>query len=85
MCIGTDHYVFPEDCPEKESDVVRTVEEENLFTVAFPDIVQLFHKETAEAKDNKLKSMSLSMHRSLKCSKQHTLSQFEACQAVECR
>ncbi|XP_026778538.3 flap endonuclease GEN homolog 1 [Pangasianodon hypophthalmus] len=50
-----DHYVFPEDCPQEESDVVRTVEEENLFTVAFPDIVQLFHKETAEAKDNKLK------------------------------
>lgn len=44
-----------------ESDVVRTVEEENLFTVAFPDIVQLFHKETAEAKDNKLKSTSLSV------------------------
>lgn len=61
MCIavGADHYIFPEDCPEDESDVVRTVEEENLFTVAFPDIVQLFHKETAEAKDNKLKSMSL--------------------------
>ncbi|KAF5907906.1 flap endonuclease GEN 1, partial [Clarias magur] len=48
-----DHYVFPEDSPEE--DVVRTVEEENLFTVAFPDIVQLFHKETTQAKDNKLK------------------------------
>ncbi|KAF7694156.1 flap endonuclease GEN homolog 1 [Silurus meridionalis] len=50
-----DHYVFPEDGPQDQSDVVSTVEEENLFTVAFPDIVQLFHKETAEAKDNKLK------------------------------
>ncbi|XP_058273009.1 flap endonuclease GEN homolog 1 isoform X1 [Hemibagrus wyckioides] len=50
-----DHYVFPEDCAQDDSDVVRTVEEENLFTLAFPDIVQLFHKETAEAKDNKLK------------------------------
>lgn len=59
--MGADHYVFPEDCGEVEADVVRTVEEENLFTVAFPDIVQLFHKETAEAKDNKLKSMSLSL------------------------
>lgn len=59
IVIGADHYVFPEDYPQDESDVVRTVEEENLFTVAFPDIVQLFHKETAEAKDNKLKSMSL--------------------------
>ncbi|XP_027006756.2 flap endonuclease GEN homolog 1 [Tachysurus fulvidraco] len=50
-----DHYVFPEDCAQDESDVVRTVEEENLFTLAFPDVVQLFHKDTAEAKDNKLK------------------------------
>ncbi|GAA6102618.1 flap endonuclease GEN homolog 1 [Tachysurus ichikawai] len=50
-----DHYVFPEDCAQDDSDVVRTVEEENLFTLAFPDVVQLFHKDTAEAKDNKLK------------------------------
>ncbi|KAK3518189.1 hypothetical protein QTP70_033885 [Hemibagrus guttatus] len=50
-----DHYVFPEDCAQDDSDVVRTVEEENLFTLAFPDVVQLFHKETADAKDNKLK------------------------------
>ncbi|XP_060758775.1 flap endonuclease GEN homolog 1 isoform X2 [Neoarius graeffei] len=50
-----DHYVFPEDCSQEETDVVRTVEEETLFTVAFPDIVQLFHKETTETKDNKLK------------------------------
>lgn len=56
ICLA-DHYIFPEESPEE--DVVRTVEEENLFTVAFPDIVQLFHKETTEAKDNKLKSMSL--------------------------
>lgn len=61
MCllIGADRYVFPEDCTPEDPDVVRTVEEENLFTVAFPDIVQLFNKETAEAKDDKLKSMSL--------------------------
>lgn len=39
-----------------ERDVVRTVEEENLFHLAFPDIVDLYNKETAEAKDNKLKS-----------------------------
>ncbi|KAL7827756.1 hypothetical protein AOLI_G00309080 [Acnodon oligacanthus] len=50
-----DHYVFPEDSLQQEPDVVRTVEEENLFSIAFPDIVQLFHKETAEAKDNKSK------------------------------
>ncbi|KAL6459703.1 hypothetical protein MHYP_G00314620 [Metynnis hypsauchen] len=50
-----DHYVFPEDSLQQEPDVVRTVEEENLFSIAFPHIVQLFHKETAEAKDNKSK------------------------------
>lgn len=59
LVIGADHYVFPEDCAQDDSDVVRTVEEENLFTLAFPDVVQLFHKDTAEAKDNKLKSTSL--------------------------
>ncbi|XP_072529974.1 flap endonuclease GEN homolog 1 [Salminus brasiliensis] len=50
-----DHYVFPEDSPPEEPDVVRTVEEENLFSAAFPHIVQLFQKETEEAKDNKSK------------------------------
>ncbi|XP_062850735.1 flap endonuclease GEN homolog 1 [Trichomycterus rosablanca] len=55
MWIKPDHYVFPEDCPPGEQDVVRTVEEENLFNLAFPDIVDIFNKETAEPKDNKLK------------------------------
>ncbi|XP_066525311.1 flap endonuclease GEN homolog 1 [Hoplias malabaricus] len=50
-----DHFVFPEDSPQDDSDVVRTVEEENLFSLAYPHIVQLFHKETTEAKDNKSK------------------------------
>ncbi|KAI4882974.1 hypothetical protein NFI96_001905 [Prochilodus magdalenae] len=40
-----DHYVFPEDRTPEEPDVVSTVEEETLFSVAFPDIAQLFHKE----------------------------------------
>lgn len=93
MCIviGADHYVFPEDCLQEEMDVVRTVEEETLFTVAFPDIVQLFHKETTETKDNKLKkSMSLfvllthSQHISFNCfwvnkPKQHTLNNAYHC------
>lgn len=97
MCLaGADHYVFPEDCAQDDSDVVRTVEEENLFTLAFPDIVQLFHKETAEAKDNKLKSMSLfvlllqSHHitdsTALSCFRENThthVSHCEACQADE--
>lgn len=55
--ISADHYVFPDDSPPEEPDVVRTVEEENLFSVAFPHMVQLFNKELAEAKENKSKSL----------------------------
>ncbi|XP_022527236.2 flap endonuclease GEN homolog 1 isoform X1 [Astyanax mexicanus] len=50
-----DHYVFPGDSPSEKPDDVRTVEEENLFSAAFPHIAQLFYREAAEAKDNKSK------------------------------
>ncbi|XP_076861582.1 flap endonuclease GEN homolog 1 [Brachyhypopomus gauderio] len=45
-----DHYVFPEDCAPEDPDVVKTVEEENLFSVAYPDLVQRFNKDSTEAK-----------------------------------
>ncbi|MBE7326226.1 hypothetical protein IEQ44_16485, partial [Nocardioides sp. Y6] len=38
-----DHYVFPEDQPPVESaDEVRTVEEEALFRLAYPEIVETY-------------------------------------------
>ncbi|XP_039516457.1 flap endonuclease GEN homolog 1 [Pimephales promelas] len=48
-----DDYVFAEDCEDREE--VRTVEEESLFSLAFPEIVQDFHREKAEAQENKIK------------------------------
>ncbi|XP_077088150.1 flap endonuclease GEN homolog 1 [Siphateles boraxobius] len=46
-------YVFAEDCEDQTE--VRTVEEESLFSLAFPGIVQDFHREKAEAQENKIK------------------------------
>ncbi|XP_056604666.1 flap endonuclease GEN homolog 1 [Triplophysa dalaica] len=48
-----DHYVFAEGCDEHTE--VRTVEEESLFTLAYPHIVQDFNRERAEAQENKTK------------------------------
>lgn len=48
-----DHYVFAEGCDEQTE--VRTVEEESLFTLAYPHIVQDFNRERAEAQENKTK------------------------------
>ncbi|KAK7150135.1 hypothetical protein R3I94_009443 [Phoxinus phoxinus] len=48
-----DDYVFAEDCEDQTE--VRTVEEESLFSLAFPEIVQNFHREKAEAQENKIK------------------------------
>ncbi|XP_073694944.1 flap endonuclease GEN homolog 1-like [Garra rufa] len=47
-----DHYVFAEGCEQME---VRTLEEEALFSLAFPEIVQDFQRERAEAQENKTK------------------------------
>ncbi|KAK2893177.1 hypothetical protein Q8A67_013165 [Cirrhinus molitorella] len=48
-----DHYVFAEGSEEQTE--VRTVEEESLFSLAFPEIVQDFQRERAEAQENKTK------------------------------
>uniref|UniRef100_A0A674A4S0 Flap endonuclease GEN homolog 1 n=1 Tax=Salmo trutta TaxID=8032 RepID=A0A674A4S0_SALTR len=48
-----DHYVFSEDHPEDSQDEVRTVEEEALFRLAYPHVVERYLKEKAE---NKTKS-----------------------------
>ncbi|CAB1340100.1 unnamed protein product [Coregonus sp. 'balchen'] len=49
-----DHYVFPEDHPGDSQDEVRTVEEEALFRLAYPHVVELYLREKAEA-ENKTK------------------------------
>ncbi|KAL2082715.1 hypothetical protein ACEWY4_022533 [Coilia grayii] len=50
-----EHYMFPEDHEPENQDVVRTVEEESLFRLAYPLIVDLYIKERAEAEENKHK------------------------------
>ncbi|XP_065129561.1 flap endonuclease GEN homolog 1 [Paramisgurnus dabryanus] len=48
-----DHYVFAEGCDEQTE--VRTIEEESLFSRAYPQIIQDFYRERAEAQENKTK------------------------------
>ncbi|CAJ1078125.1 flap endonuclease GEN homolog 1 [Xyrichtys novacula] len=48
-----EHYVFPEDRLADDQHEVRTVEEESLFHVAFPEVVERYLREKAEAEENK--------------------------------
>ncbi|XP_072299245.1 flap endonuclease GEN homolog 1 [Eucyclogobius newberryi] len=50
-----EHYAFPEDPAPENPDEVRTVEEESLFRVAYPDVVAIFQRERAIAAENKTK------------------------------
>ncbi|KAM8847251.1 flap endonuclease GEN homolog 1 [Synchiropus picturatus] len=50
-----DHYVFPEDRPAEDQQEVRSVEEESLFRVAFPELVESYMREKALAEENKTK------------------------------
>ncbi|KAM9798160.1 flap endonuclease GEN homolog 1 [Neosynchiropus ocellatus] len=50
-----DHYVFPEDCPAEDQQEVRSVEEESLFRVAFPELVESYLRDKALAEENKTK------------------------------
>ncbi|XP_077567560.1 flap endonuclease GEN homolog 1 isoform X2 [Stigmatopora nigra] len=50
-----DHYVFPEERPAKDQHEVRSLEEENLFKVAFPELVETYLEEKALAEENKTK------------------------------
>ncbi|XP_062266785.1 flap endonuclease GEN homolog 1 [Platichthys flesus] len=50
-----EHYVFPEDRPAEDQHEVRTVEEEALFHVAFPEVVESYLRDQALAEENKTK------------------------------
>ncbi|XP_022621377.1 flap endonuclease GEN homolog 1 [Seriola dumerili] len=50
-----EHYVFPEDQPAEGQHEVRTVEEESLFRVAFPEVVESYLRDKALAEENKTK------------------------------
>uniref|UniRef100_A0A8C6UG70 Flap endonuclease GEN chromatin organization modifier domain-containing protein n=1 Tax=Neogobius melanostomus TaxID=47308 RepID=A0A8C6UG70_9GOBI len=51
-----EHYAFPEDSAPENPDEVRTVEEESLFRLAYPEVVESFQREKAMAEENKTKS-----------------------------
>ncbi|XP_070705711.1 flap endonuclease GEN homolog 1 [Pempheris klunzingeri] len=50
-----EHYVFPEEWPAEDRHQVRTVEEESLFRVAYPEVVECYLRDKALAKENKTK------------------------------
>lgn len=55
-----EHYVFPEDRPIEDQHEVRTVEEECLFHVAYPELVESYLRDKAQAEENKAKSKNRS-------------------------
>ena len=56
----SDHYVFPEEHAAAGREEVRTVEEEALFRVAYPEVVELYLTEKALAENKKTKSKAAS-------------------------
>lgn len=53
-----EHYVFPDDRLLEDQHEVRTVEEECLFCVAYPELVESYMRDKAQAEENKAKSKS---------------------------
>lgn len=53
------HYIFPEDRPVEDQHEVRTVEEESLFRVAYPEVVESYLRDKALAEENKTKSKTI--------------------------
>ena len=51
--------MFPEDRPAEDQHEVRTVEEESLFRVAFPEVVESYLRDKALAEENKTKSKEI--------------------------
>ncbi|XP_028997138.1 flap endonuclease GEN homolog 1 [Betta splendens] len=51
-----EHYVFPDDHPAEAQHEVRTIEEESLFCVAFPEVVERYQKDKTLDKTKKKKT-----------------------------
>lgn len=51
--------MFPEDRPAEDQHEVRTVEEESLFRVAYPEVVESYLRDKALAEENKTKSKAI--------------------------
>ncbi|XP_059213074.1 flap endonuclease GEN homolog 1 [Centropristis striata] len=50
-----EHYVFPEDRPAEDQHEVRTVEEESLVRMAFPELVESYLRDKTLAEEKKTK------------------------------
>ncbi|KAM3602990.1 uncharacterized protein V6R79_014578 [Siganus canaliculatus] len=50
-----EHFVFPEDQPAEDQREVRTVEEDSLVRVAFPELVENYLRDKSVAEENKSK------------------------------
>lgn len=66
---SAEHFVFPEDRPAEEQREVRTVEEESLFRVAYPEQVETYLRHKALAEENKTKSKTEIYDIHFKCTK----------------
>uniref|UniRef100_A0A3B4Z792 Flap endonuclease GEN chromatin organization modifier domain-containing protein n=1 Tax=Stegastes partitus TaxID=144197 RepID=A0A3B4Z792_9TELE len=62
-----EHYVFPEDLPAEDQQEVRTVEEEALFGVAYPEVVESYLRNKALAEENRTKSKTAVSDNDCKC------------------
>lgn len=51
-----EHYVFPDETPAEDQREVRTIEEESLFRVAYPEVVEKYLKEKEMAEEEKTRS-----------------------------
>lgn len=48
--------MFPEDRPAEDQHEVSSVEEDSLFRVAYPEVVESYLRDKALAEENKTKS-----------------------------
>lgn len=51
-----EHYTFPDEMPAEDQHEVRTIEEETLFRVACPEVVEKYLREKSVAEEKKAKS-----------------------------
>lgn len=59
--------MFPEDRPAGEQHEVRTVEEESLFRLAYPELVETYLRDKALAEESKTKSKTVICDIHFKC------------------
>lgn len=52
--------MFPDETPAEEQHEVRTIEEETLFRVAYPEVVEKYLQEKSMAEEKKTRSKTVS-------------------------